>query len=217
MLCWSLLHLCWLLIRNLKLVQDFPRPEDLVGVLMTTNLGLWQLSAVLDSNSFSRLRSQWLPCGSGLWHHWHHSQNGGSQKKTIRVFQNFQTLQLLAADCRCNLEWSAYWCPTLWLQIWLKAHPAAVKAVKAGWQLGQQLSEKTHAFFFSAKNALGPCNSLECMATNTLIVKLPARWNASCISRLQARLLPSVCKTFDIWMYGSWGFATDCGNRAGED
>ena len=55
---YALLHLCWLLIRNLKLVQDFPRPEDLVGVLMTTNLGLWQLSAVLDSNSFSRLRSQ---------------------------------------------------------------------------------------------------------------------------------------------------------------
>ena len=52
---------------------------------------------------------------------------------------------------------------------------------------------------------------------------LAAWWYASCVTwwrqtmRLQARLLPSVCKTFDIWMYGSWGFATDCGNRAGED
>ena len=50
-----------------------------------------------------------------------------------------------------------------------------------------------------------------------------AWWYASCIAwwsqtmSLQARLLPSVCKTFDIWMCGSWGFATDCGNRAGED
>ena len=52
---------------------------------------------------------------------------------------------------------------------------------------------------------------------------LAAWWYASCVAwwrqtmRLQARLLPSVCKTFDTWMYGSWGFATDCGNRAGED
>ena len=52
---------------------------------------------------------------------------------------------------------------------------------------------------------------------------LGAWWYASFVAwwrqimRLQARLLPSVCKTFDIWMYGSWGCATDCGNRAGED
>lgn len=82
----------------------------------------WTLavSAVLDSNSFSRLRSQWLPCGSGLWHHSFQPFKWWVTKKDVSRFPGFSGcnfwLQIVVATLNGRPLKS-----NPWLQIWLKA------------------------------------------------------------------------------------------------